>query len=338
MKNKLLLASVPALLMMCFAFYRHPSTHADKANAFINSLTPDQQKMAVRPFYNLSPHEWSFLPASTSHPDGIAIKDLDASQKEKAYRLLEAYLSAKGYTKTKNIMDLEYVLLELSPASTIRIPENYFLAIYGTPHTDSTWGWSFQGHHIALNFTVVKDTIAFAPFFFGANPAEVKEGAKKGTRVIREEEDIAYELMNALSAQQKQKAIFQPRAFAEIVTSNATKVEPLPAAGISIKELTDGQKNILNKLLSAYLSSMPNDLANRRFKKIQAEDMNVIHFGWAGSTIRNEPHYYRIQGKTFLIEFDNTQNNANHIHTVWRDFDGDFGRDLLREHYHESHH
>jgi hypothetical protein len=325
-------------LMTAFAFYKHEPSNSDKALAFINSLNAAQKQKALLPFYHLSPHEWSFLPATTSYPDGVAMKDMDTVQKQKLSILLQAYLSTKGYTRTNNIMDLEYILKGLQPNNTSRIPENYYIAIYGTPHQDSTWGWSFLGHHVALNFTVVKDKIAFAPFFFGANPAEIKEGTKKGTRVIKEEEDIAFELINTFTKAQLIKAIIQSEPFSEIVTSNATLVAPLPAAGISIKEFTAGQKNILDKLLAAYLSSMPEELAAMRLDKIQKEDLNAIHFGWAGALIKNKPHYYRIQGKTFLVEFDNIQNNANHIHTVWRDFDGDFGRDLLREHYKNSHH
>jgi hypothetical protein len=327
-----------AVLGTGFFFYKQLPSNADEAIAFINSLEPDQKKNAVFPFYDLTPHEWSFLPASTSYPDGVSLKDLDSIQKPRLNNLLQAYLSTKGYIKTKTIMDLENVLHEINPGSPNRIPENYFVAIYGTPNKDSAWGWSFQGHHVALNFTVVKDKIAFAPFFFGSNPAEVKDGPKKGTRAITDEEDIAFDLINTFTEEQRQKAIFQLQSFVEIVTSTATQVAPLPDVGIPVKGLTNDQRGILNKLLSAYLSSMPGELANMRLKQIQAEDFNAIHFGWAGATKKGEPHYYRIQGKTFLIEFDNTLNNANHIHTVWRDFNGDFGRDLLREHYQTSHH
>ena len=323
--------------MTIFSFDKQKPTNANKAIDFIHSLNAGQKKKLLIPFYNLSGHNWHFIPASQSNPDGVAMKDLDATQKQKLQTLLQAYLSSKGYTRTKNIMDLEYILKELNPTQTSRIPENYFVAIYGTPHKDSAWGWSFQGHHVVLNFTVVKNKIAFAPFFFGSNPAEIKEGPKKGTSVIKEEEDIAFDLVNTFSKEQLQKAIIQLKAFEEIVTVNATKVAPLPEAGISVKELTVGQKIILNKLIAVYLSSMPNELAAIRLKKIKREDLNAIHFGWAGATKKGEGHYYRIQGKTFLVEFDNTQNNANHIHTVWRDFNGDFGRDLLNEHYKTAH-
>ncbi|MFZ9387271.1 MAG: DUF3500 domain-containing protein [Chitinophagaceae bacterium] len=334
----LLLVMTPLSFLTAYSFFKKEPSNSKKAIDFINSLNTSQKEKALFPFYHLSPHEWSFLPASTSYPDGVAMKDLDTVQKQKLNILLQAYLSTNGYTRTKNIMDLEYILKELQPNNTSRIPENYYIAIYGYPHQDSTWGWSFLGHHVALNFTVVKDKIAFAPFFFGANPVEIKEGSKKGTRVIKEEEDIAFELINTFTPEQMNKALIQSEPYTEIVTSNSTLVAPLPDAGISMKELTAGQNAILEKLLAAYLSSMPDDLAAMRLKKIKTEDLNSIHFGWAGSLMKSKPHYYRIQGKTFMVEFDNIQNSANHIHTVWRDFNGDFGRDLLSEHYKYSQH
>jgi hypothetical protein len=313
-----------------------PSSNADKAVAFIESLSADQKAKATFPFYGMTPHEWSFLPASTSFPDGIPVKDLETKQKERLYELMKAYLSSSGYEKTRTIMDLENVLRELNPENRHRIPENYFVAIYGVPDKDGTWGWSFQGHHVVLNFTVVNDVVAFAPFFFGSNPAEIKDGPRKGTRPMADEEDFAFALMNALSADQKQSAVFQTASYAEIVTGSATQVAPLPAVGLAAKDLSNDQKTILKKLLTAILSSMPEKLMRTRMTKIQSEDFGAVRFGWAGEINKSDPHYYRIQGKSFLVEFDNV--TGNHIHLVWRDFEGDFGRDLLREHYKTSPH
>ena len=337
--NSRLLLPIIILVAAATASYLYaqpPSSNADKANAFIESLSADQKKKTTFPFYGLTPHEWSFLPASTTSPDGVAVKDLDSKQKERLYGLMQAYLSSAGYEKTRTIMDLENVLRELNPANPTRIPENYFVAIYGVADKDGTWGWSFQGHHVVLNFTVVNDAVAFAPFFFGANPADVKEGPRKGTRPIAAEEDLAFELMNLFSPAQKQTAIFQSESFVEIVTGSATQVSPLPSVGIAVKDFSTEQKAALKKLLSAILSAMPEKLAELRLKRIQGEDLGAIRFGWAGSVTRSEPHYYRIQGKSFLVEFDNL--TGNHVHLVWRDFDGDFGRDLLKEHYRTSPH
>ena len=283
-------------------------------------------------------YEWHYLPATIAFRYGIAVKDLDITQKQRFYTLLQAYLSKEGYTRTKSIMDFEYLLKELEPGNLSRIPENYFVAIYGEPARDSMWGWKFSGHHVSLNFTIVNDKLAFAPFFFGVYPAVVKDGPKKGMRLIKDEEDLGFELVNSLTQEQKQKAIFQLIAFADIVTSNSGQVGPLKPVGIFASDMTHEQKTVLNKLIVSYLLSMPPLIAEFRMKKITTEDMDSIRFGWAGGTEPGKPHYYRVQGSTFLIEFDNTQSNANHIHSVWRDFNGDFGRDLLYEHYHNSKH
>ena len=308
------------------------------ATTFINSLESSQKARSVFDFDQMSRYEWHYFPPSMVSRQGIPIKELNDEQKKNFHSLLKIFLSDKGYAKTQDIMSYEYLLKELEPNNSHRIPENYFVAIYGSPGTDSTWGWKFSGHHLALNFTIVSNQLAFAPFFFGINPAEIKDGSKKGKRVIREEEDLGFELINSFTKEQKSKAIFQLRAFTEIVTTNAAQVSPLPPVGILAKDMTPQQKIIVNKLIAAYLSSMPDGIAKIRTRRIVAEDMNEIRFGWAGGLVAGEPHYYRIQGKTFLVEFDNTQQNANHIHTVWRDFNGDYGADLLKEHYKNSKH
>jgi len=310
---------------------------AAKAIAFVSALNEQQKAKAIFPFEEMNRYDWHYVPASMIARTGLAVKDLDSSQKDLFYEMLRSFLSPAGYQRTENIMSFEYVLKELEPTNPHRIPENYFVSVYGNPGKDSAWAWKFTGHHVALNFTVVDDQLAFAPFFFGANPAEVKQGPKKGMRIFKDEENLAFELVNSLNAAQKKTALFQLKAFTDIVTTNSSQVGPLKPVGILFKDLDDDQKNLVNKIMVAYLSSMPVRLANMRMKRVATEDKNDIRFGWAGGFVKGEPHYYRIQGETFLIEFDNTQNNANHIHMVWRDFNGDYGEDLLKEHYQHDH-
>jgi Protein of unknown function (DUF3500) len=309
------------------------------AENFIQSLSPEQKIKARFSFDEMSRFNWHFVPGSQSERDGIVMKTLNQNQKNLAFEILQCFLSDKGFEKTKGIMNLEYVLQQIEPKNSHRIPENYSIAIYGEPHKDSIWGWKFGGHHIALNFTIVKDQIAFAPFFFGSNPGNVKEGIQKGYRALHDEEDFGFELLNALDSIQTQKAVFNNVAYKEIVTTNSPKVSPLKFEGIVASELNNTQKILLIKLIHCYLSAMPEKLAAARIKKIKNEDFNNIYFGWAGALNKDSGHYYRVQGKTFLIEFDNTQNNANHIHTVWRDFNGgDYGEDLIQEHYQKHQH
>jgi hypothetical protein len=308
------------------------------ARTFINSLNSQQKGEAVFAFDNINRYDWHYFPASSRQRNGIPMKDLNTDQKEKLIALLQKFLSKEGYNRTRSIMDLEYILQELQPNNPNRIPENYLVAFYGTPASNSEWGWKFSGHHVALNFTVIHDTIAFAPFFFGADPAIVRHGPTKGFRAIKLEEDLGLELINSLTTEQKQKAIFQTRPFNDIVSSASKQVTPLKPVGLLVSEMSAVQYEVIKKLIRSYLSSMPSAIAEMRMKNIAKEDMDSVRFGWAGEIESNKPHYYRIQGKTFLIEFDNAEDNGNHIHLVWRDFNGDFGTDLLKEHYKNSKH
>jgi len=332
------------LLLLLFPFALFATTTENinlgsaKANAFVNSLNKGQKEKAVFPFNEMNRYDWHYLPASMVARSGIAVKDLNNNQKLILDSLMQAYLSEEGYQRTKDIMGLEYFLKETEPSNSSRIPENYFVTVYGVPGKDRTWGWKFSGHHVSLNYTVVDNQLAFAPFFFGAFPAVVSYGSKKEKQIIKDEEELGFLLVNSFSEEQKRKAIFQVKAFSDIVTTNAVKVNPLNPIGLLGRDMTHAQKTVLNKLIVAYLLSMPKDIAKIRMEKIIDEDLNLVSFGWAGGTASGKPHYFRVQGKSFLIEFDNTQNQANHIHTVWRDFTRDFGEDLLSEHYKDSHH
>jgi hypothetical protein len=195
-----------------------------------------------------------------------------------------------------------------------------------------------EGHHLSLNFTIVKGHLfATAPRFLGANPAEVAKGNLTGVRALANEEDLARKLVKSLDQKQQRKAFFRERAYRDIVTGSDEKVSPLELVGISARELNKDQSGLLTRLIDEYVSTVPPEIAQQRMDAIRKSGMDQIHFGWAGGVEPGQPHYYRIQGPTFLIEYDNVQNGANHIHTVWRDFGSDFGRDLLREHYRKAH-
>jgi len=305
---------------------------------FLNSLSQEQREKTQLPFDDITRKEWHFLPGAMWPRAGIQLFELNENQKVLLFNLLKSDLSETGYNKTMKIMDLENVLAEISGDSDFRDAEKYSIAFYGNPEKDKKWSWSFEGHHVSLNFTIVDDKISIAPRFMGANPAIIKEGEREGEKTLEKEEGLGFILINSLSEEQTQKAIFQKESFFDIVTSNAIEVAPLEKVGIEMSELNTKQQSILLDLLNEYLSTMPTELAEKRMARLKAEELNAITFGWAGSTQLGKPHYYRIQGKTFLVELDNTQSNANHIHLVWRDFNGDFGRDLIAEHYKNSKH
>ncbi len=239
--------------------------------------------------------------------------------------------------KTQQIMALEEVLRILENNNPGRDQELYYLVVYGTPADTGKWSWSFEGHHLSLNFTIVNGHVSTSPVFMGTNPAEIRQGPNKGQRVLGKEEDLAFILMQSLPEKLRKKAIFKNQAPADIFTGQKSRVSPLEPVGISYHELKSDGKQKLKELIEEYITVMPADLAAVRRAKLEAAGWDPIHFAWAGPVEKGKGHYYRIQGPTFLIEFDNVQNNANHIHSVWRDFDGDFGRDLLKEHYHHAH-
>ena len=322
----------------------HPPTAksmADAANAFIATLSPRQQKEAVTHFDDPQRVTWDFLPDKYL-PDnrkrfGVVLKSLNAKQRKSVENFLKTGLSNQGRLKVTAIRELETILREIT-GNPIRDAELYYFAIFGTPSNEEAWGWRMEGHHISLNYTIIDGKmIATAPQFFGANPAEVKEGPHKGLRVLHAEEDSARKLFDSLDDEQKSIALFRKEVFKEIVTKNLPKVSALEVAGILAADLDKKQTKLLLELIQVYADAMPADLATERLKKIKDAGIMKIHFGWAGSVKRGEKHYYRVQGPSFLIEYCNRQSNANHIHVVWRDFNGDFGRDILREHLRKHH-
>lgn len=333
-KFTILLIFVSSITFLAFNFFEtNPATN------FLNALSKEQREKTQLQFENMSRTTWHFLPGAMWPRSGIQLADLNENQKELLFKLLREHLSESGYNKARKIMDLENVLLELGQGdANFRDPEKYTVVFYGNPVKDSLWSWSFEGHHLSLNFTIENEKVSIAPRFMGASPATIKEGKRKGERTLANEEDYGLKLINALTEDQKEKAIFQKQAFIDIVTSNASEVSRLQPVGIEMKSLNKEQQTILINLLQEYLSTMPTPLAEKRMENLKSEEFDEIRFGWAGAIESGQAHYYRIQGKTFLVEFDNTQNNANHIHLVWRDFEGDFGRDLIREHYKHSHH
>lgn len=323
---------IPFFLLLSFQNFK-----PEPAVEFLESLNTKQIAKIQLNFEDQTRQQWHFFPASMWSREGIKLGDLTVAQYNLFLKLLRSSLSETGYDKTLGIIELEKVLAGNSGSTFMRDAEKYYVAFYGDPRKDKLWGWSFEGHHISLNFTKVNDKIFIVPRFFGANPATITSGKRKGERTLHKEEDLGLKLINSLSLTQKKIAIFDKKSF-DIVTSNDSYVKPLKMAGVSLNNLNQDQQTILLELIEEYLLAMPLELATKRMTALKTEEFNQIRFAWSGNTEMGKPHYYRIQGETFLVEFDNTQDNGNHIHTVWRDFDGDFGRDLIKEHYQTSSH
>jgi hypothetical protein len=308
------------------------------ANAFLEKLKPDQRTRAVYPFDSDERMNWHFVPKARN---GVRLDQLEEDQKKAGMDLLRESLSVSGFKKVETIRQLELVLQEMEgdKQGNFRNPGHYYLTVFGSPAEKGVWGWRFEGHHLSLNWTVVDGAmVATSPQFFGANPAEVRiDGAMKGTRVLKAEEEIGRELLRSLTEEQKKIAVADEKAPSDVLTG-ATRVAAIQAdSGIAFKDLKKDQQKVLLSLISEHAKAMPDGIAKNRLGRIRKAGLDAIKFAWMGGTEAGQGHYYRVQGPTFLIEYDNTQNNANHIHAVWREFNGDFGRDALAEHYRNDH-
>jgi hypothetical protein len=306
------------------------------ADAFLNSLTPDQRAKATFAFEDEQRFDWHFIPRARK---GIPFKELDPAQRLLGNGLLGGGLGQRGLVRVTTIMSLDAILRELEQGrGPVRDPELYFISIFGDARSGKTWGWRVEGHHLSLNFTMLDGkSISSTPAFFGANPAEVLAGPRKGLRTLAPEEDLARLLIKSLDDAQRSQTVVTQNAPADIISTNLRKAEPLKPAGLQTNKLGQKQQEILMTLLEEYASRHAPDIAAVRLDKIRAAGLRNIHFAWAGGFEKGQAHYYRIQGPSFLVEYDNIQNNANHIHTVWRDFENDFGRDLLALHYKQDH-
>jgi hypothetical protein len=252
--------------------------------------------------------------------------------------LLRAGSSARGYEKATGVIELEGILRELETFGWFRDPELYWLTIFGAPSDGASWGWRFEGHHVSLNFASTRSEIVLStPAFLGANPARVPSGPRAGWRLLPTEEDLARRLLASLAPGQRARALLSEGAPADIVMGPGRRMPPQPA-GLPASELNASQRETLLSLVAEYVRNARAEIADARWKKIEAAGVEKIRFAWAGSAALGSGHYYRLQGPTFLIEYDNTQDRANHVHSVWRDLPADSGADLLRRHYEESPH
>jgi hypothetical protein len=304
------------------------------AGKWLESLTPEQRDRAVFAFDSDERLRWHYVPTETFPRKGLAIKEMSEPQRAHAHALLKTGLSARGYLAATTIMELEKVLRAIERSGRInRDQEGYLLTVFGTPGDRQAWGWRFEGHHLSVRFDLVNaKTTASSPAFFGANPAEVRDGPQKGVRALGVHEDAARALMDSLDEPRRATAIVQTDVPNEMLTGNALTVDPLSPIGIKASAMTKAQRDRLMALIDVYVGLMAPDVAADRMDRLKKAGIDNIAFAWAGDTGKGKRHYYRLQGPTFLVEYDNAQNNGNHIHSVWRDFNGDFGRDLLREH------
>ena len=280
---------------------------------------------------------WFYTPVDRT---GFPLGEMGEAQERELRKLLEAGLGSAGTSKVFDVIALEEVLFTLSGGRAMRDPGNYFLSTFGVPSTEGAWGWRFEGHHTSVNFTIIDgEIVAGTPAFFGGNPATVGDDypERAGFRAFAAEEDLGRKLVQAFSQDQQAVVVIDAEAPSDVLTTNSARAEMDAPEGMALGDMTDEQKGMFRELFDVYTARMNPALAAYQLAKIQQAGEARVHFAWAGGLQPGEPHYYRIHGPTFVIEYDNTQGNANHVHSVWRDFDEDFGHDPLRAHLVRDH-
>ena len=317
------------------------STHAaavsqmtEACSNFLNSLNSDQKAKTVYSYLDGERIFWYYPPLNRH---GLPLREMDAKQRQLAYAVMASGLTDKSYEQAKLIIEHEDILgpleVEQDKVTFLRDTERYYFTIFGEPGGSDPWGWRVEGHHVCLNYSIWNDkVIAVTPFFFGANPAEVRKGPKNGLRILGDREDLAFELMESLDAGQQSKAIIYDEAPLDILTYNSSKVSLPREEGLPASRMSGTQQEMLMALVTLYVSQVRSDVAQERLDAFKTDGIDGIHLAWAGPVDKSKAHYYRLHGGDFLVEFDNRQDGANHIHSVYRDVENDFASDVLHQH------
>jgi hypothetical protein len=321
------------------------------ASRFLDSLNEEQRAAACFPFEDDERFAWNYRPDGNVWQGkvilhrGLRLINMTWTQQALALGLLEVALSARGALQVRQIIAHEAILRETERiiqrvTPSVRDPELYAFSIFGEPGDPSAWGWRVGGHHVGLHFAVVDgDRMAPTPLFFGANPAQVRNGLLTGFKILPAEEDLARLLLRSLRPEQRRIAIVRSTAPDDILTdAHRTADRSLLPAGVRWGELSGEQRDHLAALIRHYLDRVVDEITEQAWRRIEQAGLDGLSFAWAGGEDPGQGHYYTVTGPTFMIEYDNTQNQANHVHTVWRDFTGDWGEDLLARHYAEAHH
>ncbi|TAE98744.1 MAG: DUF3500 domain-containing protein [Runella slithyformis] len=312
------------------------------AQNFLSTLSTEQKDSVNLPFDSEWRFDWNYTPR---YRKGLPFKKMTSIQKTAAIQLIKTGLSQEGMAKAEAIIALEYVLrqVEKRPENdTYRDPEHYAILICGVPHAKNPWSWRVEGHHLSLHYTLTDGKVQFMPSFMGSNPAIVLPGyVQEGKQVLKSESDLAFELLRSFDDNQRKQVILSEKAPSDMLTANKRKAILEKREGLPLGEMTKIQQNMFRTLLQAYFDRYPVTLKKQALKRIKAANLKEITFAWMGDSapLRGDKrgHYYRIHGPTLLIEFDNTQNQGNHVHCVVRDLTDDWGEDLLKMHYQSAH-
>ncbi|MEZ4703094.1 MAG: DUF3500 domain-containing protein [Rhodothermales bacterium] len=309
----------------------------EAAVQLLATLDASQRERASFPFADAERENWFFVPIPGQRK-GLPIKEMTADQRKAAQALLRSALSHPGYLRATGVRVLEGILGQIENNPVYRDPELYYVTLFGDPAGAAPWGWRFEGHHLSLNFSSVSGAVAITPAFFGSNPAQVLEGPFAGFRLHADEEDLARALLESLATDQRALAIIDAVAPRDIISGNKRDASLERFEGIPLTRLNAEQRAMLWRLIEIYAGNARADEAAHTMERFRSAPADSLFFAWAGSGAVGDPHYYRIHTPTMLIEYDNTQNDGNHVHSVLRDLTNDFAGDLLRRHYEQANH
>ncbi|HSK37906.1 MAG TPA: DUF3500 domain-containing protein [Actinomycetota bacterium] len=307
---------------------------AAAAAGWLASLAPGQLAKARFPFpADDERTRWYYTPTERG---GLPLAEMGPVSQRLAHRLVASGLSEGGYATAATVIGLENVLDARegwrrgydgrAVPHRGRDPQLYFVSVFGDPG-EGAWGWRVGGHHVALNYTLLADgRISASPLFLGANPALTRLVGPGVLRPLAAEEDLARGLLDALAPGQLATAVLAEEAPDDILQRNRPAIRPGPPEGLAAAGMLPQQRELLAGLVRQYLRRLPGPLAEVEAARVLGERLEEVRFGWAGSPEPGRPHYYRIQGPGLHIEYDNVQNGANHVHSVWRDPEGDFGQ------------
>jgi hypothetical protein len=309
---------------------------ARAAGAWLSRLDQRQRREAQLEWASRMRESWHYVPRNRP---GVALRAMDAAQTAAAWDLLGALLSARGLEQVRGLITLERILGEITGATSFRDPGNYALVVFGVPAGSAPWAWRFEGHHLSISVLVAPEHgVAVTPVFFGANPAHVPRGhAHAGFRLVGAEEDAAFSLVQSLEGGVRTQAVIADRALGDIVAGPARELSLQRYEGVPLARLNEAQRGGVMRILELYAGTMRAEIARPALAKVREAGVDAMHFAWAGNLARGRPHYFRVHGPAALIEYDNTQDGANHVHSVWIDPRNLFGRDLLRTHYRSAH-
>jgi Protein of unknown function (DUF3500) len=302
------------------------------ARAFLSSLSAADRDRASFSFRSAERTRWHWTVPASVPRNGLPLRDVSPAQRRLALALLRASSSQVGYRKSLDIMALQGVLQRMETGFSDPFDADlYYVSVFGTPGARA-WGWRLEGHHLSRHFTIVGNTVVAEPFFLGAWPTRAGSAYRsvaKGHRTMAREEDAGREIVLSLDRGLRRRVVFSSESLTDHLTQNAVRVRPLERVGMSTGDLPSAAQRRVGEIIRTYLVNHPPAMARKMLQRVERAGIARTRFGWAGSTRPGVPHYYRLQGPTFVLEFDNSRNSGTHIHSVWRDFERDFGGHLL---------